>query len=134
MTMNMNPEIRDAWTALLESGEIPQTQGALCRTRPIKEFDGSVTPEGMCCLGVLSELAVEAGVIEKMVSDDLEVARYGDEDSQSVSYLPDAVVRWAGIEFNGRYLDDKGKEQYLSAQNDEGASFKEIAEIIKKHF
>lgn len=127
----MNPEIKSKWIERLESGEIEQTTGSLCRTKPFNDSDGSSIPAGMCCLGVLSEIAVEEGIIHKVVNDGDSFAYYGDEGA--VSYLPDSVVEWSGVEFNGRYKDQHGGVEYLSALNDEGASFAEIAEIIRQY-
>jgi hypothetical protein len=78
----MNPEIKAQWVADLRSGQFEQGRGYL-------NMEGK-----LCCLGVLCEQAVKAGVIE---------ARPLEHDSAVIVYdgksdtLPDSVVRWAGL-------------------------------------
>ena len=52
----MKQEIKQQWITALRSGNYPQGRGYLRRI----DDDGK---EGYCCLGVLCELAVNAGVI-----------------------------------------------------------------------
>ena len=62
-----------------------------------------------CCLGVLSEMS---------------------GFSYSGSYLRQDVQDWAGMSNHaGRYAHDS-----LSEQNDAGSTFKEIADVIEKHW
>lgn len=77
--MSMNPEIKARWIADLRSGEFEQGRGYL-------NADGK-----LCCLGVLCEQAVRAGIIES--SEGYGIIRYdGKEDT-----LPETVREWAGL-------------------------------------
>lgn len=88
----MNPEIKDRWLEKLESGEYDQTSGELRND------------EGYCCLGVLCEVAVEDGVIERGEEVGYLTAYAGYYSSKSDvpfienSTLPKEVVEWAGLE------------------------------------
>jgi hypothetical protein len=78
----MNAEIKAQWTAALRGGEYVQGRGFL-------NADGK-----FCCLGVLCELAVKAGIIESNFREcDPTVIYYGDRNDT----LSDAVVKWAGL-------------------------------------
>lgn len=91
--MRMNPKIRTAWVERLRSGKYPQARSYL-----------HVEGDGFCCLGVLCELAVEAGVVRRqtiMGDDDFQVTSYVAVDlpqDSSERVLPQAVAMWAGIE------------------------------------
>lgn len=85
----MKPEIRDRWVEALESGDYPQTASFLCNE------------DGYCCLGVLSELAAEDGVIEKL-PDFGEGCSYGhvrdgEDRAFSATSLVSETVKWAGL-------------------------------------
>jgi hypothetical protein len=95
-TTAMNPEIRSAWTGRLRSGDIPQGAKYLGRGA------------ARCCLGVLCDLAGEAGNIEPRQRT------YYDEDGEASfddwwdygqggneETLPDLVQDWAGLSGNG---------------------------------
>lgn len=128
----MNPKIQRDWAAALRSGEYRQGQGTL--RSPDDEF---------CCLGVLCDLAVKAG-IEVPVSRsnaydyDLEDVRenegnylYDDEDN----FLPIVVREWAGIGSADPRLGNEGTygdRQTASALNDTGYSFHDIAQLIEQ--
>lgn len=126
--LRMNPVIRDAWVAALESGDYVQGRNQLVST-----YDGEAKH---CCLGVLCELAVQAGVVhidlqlEKFFSvlPDGNFAHYG-------STLPEVVARWAGL-----WTEDPSVtipytnevRRTLSNCNDSvGLNFTEIAEAIR---
>ena len=98
--------IRKAWVAALRSGKY--TQGFL----QLKSGKGSQAQ--YCCLGVLCDLAVKAGVITRF-------------NGQCGVPRP-KVVKWVGLrKAKGSY---KGND--LVTRNDNGASFKAIAKIIEK--
>jgi hypothetical protein len=77
--MSMNPEIKAQWIADLRSGEFEQGQSYL-------NADGK-----LCCLGVLCEQAVRAGVLES--ESDGKVVLYDGKDS----VLSETVREWAGL-------------------------------------
>lgn len=116
--MNGNAE---KWVAALESGEYQQTAGVLRDAN------------GFCCLGVACDLAVKAGVPVKVTPprDSADCWYYNDIDG----VLPKAVQGWLGLKEDiGEYRsDDSGRALSLSAVNDSGASFAEIAQTIRTH-
>ncbi len=131
----MKADIKKLWINRLESGEISQTVGTL----------GRKTGE-RCCLGVLCDLAVEAGVIALPVVDNNWV-REGEKllfgDTYDSAILPLSVREWAGMfTDNGRYdefgevqdREDESDGDCLSADNDRGKSFREIAKIVREKF
>jgi hypothetical protein len=108
----MRKDVKDKWVEVLNSGKHHQIRLFLATN------DG-----GRCALGVLADLAVEAGV----------VARYnfppGNEKRYSLTYgnytfsLPPAVHRWAEI--------TERDAQIIMGMNESGKSFSEIAGWIK---
>lgn len=116
MALNENAK---AWVAALRSGTIKQH----------RHYLGNATG-ARCCLGVACDLAAEAGVIEpgKVVGD--RVWYYSDDPSGGWTSLPDAVMRWLGLETNrGTYGNLNLTD--LTVLNDGGATFEEIADIIE---
>lgn len=124
----MKAEIAELWAQALESGKYQQTTGKL--HRKIAEVEG-VQP-GLCCLGVLCELAVEAGVPVDRSENEYEVVY---DKVQSV--LPSSVQRWAGMHSsNGEYrpfVDYGNHGAALSSDNDSGAPFSVIAKTIREN-
>lgn len=138
--MPFNPEIKAQWLHALRSGEYAQGQGHL-RTDEDK----------FCCLGVLTDLAVEAGVAEWTPCDSFglygdlfgveEVLFEGTDDERSVmNYLTATprVLEWAGL--NGAESLKFGESGYipgldnsLTRMNDNGMTFNEIADIIEEY-
>ena len=122
----MKPKIRTLWTNALESGEYIQGAGQLC-------IDGKY-----CCLGVLCDLAVKAGVInpgtDVTLSDGI-AKQYGLK--AETGFLPDEVKDWAGIEYSDPYVAPDGKSghtnQTFSMLNDSHVPFTEIAKKIKEY-
>lgn len=127
----MNPDIKTEWQRRLRSGEYQQGQGYLKR-------DGN-----HCCLGVLCEQAVEAGIVESELS-----AAYmpGDDIYDfggSAVTLPFEVAVWAGLTRDGQEQWDDDLAACggydlgfsLAEDNDDhGKSFEEIADIIEEKF
>lgn len=81
----MNPERKAEWIAALRSGNYEQGSDYLAR----RGNDGNMK---YCCLGVLCDLAVKAGV-EVEVVDSMGTVQY---DGQ-ISVTPDSVAQWAGL-------------------------------------
>jgi hypothetical protein len=87
----VNPEIKKLWTEALESGEYPQGKNRLL-------MNGKY-----CCLGVLCDLAIKAGVITTGIydtgdtGDDIRWFGVSERYDKSVADLPKAVVQWAGL-------------------------------------
>jgi hypothetical protein len=139
-----NTQVIKDWVTALESGEYEQTQGVLRYTRR----DGGYE---FCCLGVLCDLAVKAGVI----GEPTELGRYGDEGYGSVGELPAEVRDWAGLDssdptvdteefdiLTDRYDVDNDEWTYgkvdassLAGLNDNhGQTFAQIAQILRKNY
>lgn len=108
---NLTPkEARELWATELESGQWRQGTGQLARD----------TAEGTeyCCLGVACELAVRHGIIRSFQGDLV-----------SVEPPYEAVREWLGLaDGEGRYY---GHDHSLTADNDEGQEFAEIARTIR---
>lgn len=133
----MNPVIKAKWVAALRSGNFQQgTAGGL---RMI--VDGRTEH---CCLGVLCELAKEDGVVTaKKSGGSGSVTLFYDptdpDDVGSSGYLPEVVVRWAGLPNRDPAVlwhdtDGRGDRWYrtLASINDSGeVPFPQIADLIK---
>lgn len=78
-----------------------------------------------CCLGVLCELAIEAGVTVSKTKDERDRVRYDDD----VSGLPKSVMEWSGIR---SVFGNYSFEHSLSCDNDNEVPFKKIATTILK--
>jgi hypothetical protein len=127
-------EIRTAFTAALRSGKYPQGKTTLHNRSYKSELTGKEIPEGFCCLGVLCELAVEAGVIAApfLLSESPSFV-YGDEEQERAG-LPRKVRKWSGINSSlGDYTTPDGREAALAFDNDEGLTFDQIADIIESN-
>lgn len=125
--MTMNPEIKAQWITDLRSGEFNQARSALH------------TNLGYCCLGVLCDQAVRAGVINEPVVAANGHRLYGAKvspNSQPAEYLlPKEVQRWAG--FTGTRADSphvhaEGESWAMSHLNDYmGYDFRMIADALE---
>lgn len=114
----MKDDIRQQWTAALRSGEYKQGSSAL--------HDESDGVHSYCCLGVLCDLAVKAGVKVEVEKRDGGVFYY-DKDG---SYLPDSVMDWAGLD-TGNPQTPAGSCAHMN--DGRGMSFAEIADVIDTH-
>jgi hypothetical protein len=123
----MNEDVKEKWIAALRSGEYPQTSGVLR------------DQTGYCCLGVLCEIAVKEGVASawEPSPDNAWSFAYGKQDERDKSFLPPSVQRWAGVDLPSpevpvQIFDDEVGIS-LSALNDRGTSFEEIADLIEEY-
>lgn len=107
----MNKQVKKKWLKALRSGEYKQGQENLNKDN------------AFCCLGVLCDLHAEE-VNGKWIS-----GKY----LGSSSLLPHIVSEWAGLLDNEdeEAIIYKGKCKYLTSANDNGYSFKQIANIIE---
>lgn len=124
MTTTMNPDVKQLWLTALESGEFRQGHCNLA-------YVDTGGKTWHCCLGVLCELAVRAGVLPAPTSTvgllGRELLTYND----STKFLPLAVERWAGLEGSGG--NPLAGDRTLAFLNDERkASFAEIARAIRE--
>lgn len=118
----MKESVKALWVTALRSAEYKQGQAALRR-------DNSGHGDQYCCLGVLCELAAEAGVINPPQSSHDGVFRYGSEGARS--FLPIEVVHWAGLNSNPE-VSVSGGPTALASLNDQHMTFENIAHLIEK--
>jgi hypothetical protein len=126
--MGMNPEVKELWVKALESGEYKQGRAVLARVQP----DGSET---YCCLGVLTQEAVKAGITQRCGTDEYDVVLYGDALAPNTALPGTEVVEWAGLRDSdpNPYVFYNGSSYALSALNDSlGLNFKQIAALIRE--
>lgn len=114
----MKKEIKDKWVEALRSGDYPQTKGCLRNTK------------GFCCLGVASDLYV------KEVGGKWEQTGYRDEFQflGNTAALSEKVRVWLGMSSSSGLFKDGDKVERLTDLNDNGIMFKEIADIVEKHW
>lgn len=116
------------WAKALRSGEYQQGERSLHK----QDREGR---DSYCCLGVLCDLALEAGVLTKdLVKQRSEAGvttfHYGEEDSSGL--LPTAVKRWAGLQTrDGSLFGPTLGVTSLAALNDAGMTFEAIARLIE---
>ena len=110
----MNKDVKAKWVAALRSGEYKQTQN---RLREGNAF---------CCLGVLCNLHAKAH--RRIAADQTRPSVYMDHTHE----LPEDVMVWAGL---GTDIGDKvvinGRKRSLAEHNDQGRTFKQIADAIE---
>lgn len=122
-----NKENIQKWVEALESGEYSQGRMAL------------KTEVGLCCLGVACEVS---GLTEIQVYGNRTYIYRAKEipEDKSRNYLPLSVQRWLGVDSPNPRVSDPRKgvdddeiafKTHLANLNDEGFSFKEIAELIR---
>lgn len=83
-----------------------------------------------CCLGVLCNMAVDAGIGEWVRGSVGWV--FKTESDVDGDVLPLEVRKWAGMDSCGGMLND-GTLDTLTDLNDKGKSFKELADIIEEN-
>lgn len=106
LTAESPPEkVRAAWVAALRSGEYKQGHGHLGNQE-----------RGYCCLGVLCDLAVRAGVQKTF-------GALGPSPTWK-------VARWAGLRTRQAEMDGGPS---LSQRNDRRDSFSKIADVIESN-
>jgi len=108
----MKEEVKDKWVKALRSGEYKQGKNRL------EDKQGNY-----CCLGVLCVLAQKEGVKIDLLSNPEQIigVNIGDQPE---------VRRWASIkQMSGSYGPSS-----LVRDNDSGATFPEIADIIEENW
>lgn len=130
----MNPDIKQRWVEALRSGEYQKDTGRLR------------TPEGYCCLGVLTDLYLqETG--ETWDIDSVEFGYYIGKMSPQRYVLPDSVVEWAGlssIAVSRKHIPEQflfcwsSASMCITTLNDRvttaSPTFEDIADVIEKAF
>ena len=109
----MKEDIKALWIKGLLSGEYTQGRNRL-------EQNGK-----FCCLGVLCDIAAKHGIVTRKLNVPRDIVYY---DGQKGA-LPLTVVKWADLpESDPHVAGDR-----LSAWNDGGTSFAEIADFIREY-
>ena len=130
MSSKLRPSVKKAWVEALRSGKYEQGRNCLHeRTQLVDRY---------CCLGVLCEVAIDKG-LNITSGSPRDAGDLVDYDG-AVTYLPESVYDWATTDDRDPYRRDfvvphplrEGK-QSLSALNDNGHSFKDIADLIEEH-
>jgi hypothetical protein len=114
---------QEAWLQALESDEFTKTKGAL-------ERKGS-----FCCLGVGCIVAERHGVRVQRHSEE-QLSLYGMKENPLIGGNLDhqsEVRKWLGLRTStgDEYLGTAPTGTALTAMNDKGMTFKEIAQIIR---
>jgi hypothetical protein len=148
-----NTEVVQLWVAALRSGKYKQTVGRLQRRRDYVGKYGDEYTAGFCCLGVLCDLAVQAGVA--VTTEDSVSALNGDPTvayNGEVNMPPQVVlewaglgatsnphvkhqVTWAGVDADGEELEPEWQEDPLTILNDDyKLGFLAIADAIERTY
>ena len=141
----MVESIKTEWLDDLRSGNFHQGSGKLHTAT--RNDDGTERHE-FCCLGVLCERAVAAGIVERVdVSDeyaageDHTVYAYTPTEGPNAGvpyphYPPPAVAAWAGLPSGDTnpYVDTDTGRRVIANVNDEGATFTDLADMIENQF
>ena len=138
----MKEEVAKVWIETLRSDRFKQSTDALHNVKEQvitttinaegETVDTRTIPAGHCCLGVLCELAIEAGVkVERtLIGDDGYEELYDNE----AGALPASVMDWAGMNTEDGDFETKDMcDESLAALNDAGKTFAEIADIIEEY-
>lgn len=117
----MKKEIATLWVNALRSGKYEQTTGKLKRHG------------GYCCLGVLCELSGQGEFVDMVEMKDVYVLPSG---MRGKTELPDEIVEWAGMSSRDGAIhpDYPSGITTLSAMNDDGSTFAEIADVIEENW
>lgn len=94
----MKTEIQQELVRRLRSGDYSQARGVLNRVG-FAEWETHQENKmlGHCCLGVLCEIAVDEGVIDKQLDEYGRKNEYGPDGSRS--FPPNEVADWAGLKY-----------------------------------
>lgn len=120
----MKKSVMKKWVVALRSGEYKQGDGRL--------VDNT---DCFCCLGVLCNIAPDTlGIWEQ---DALGHWGFRSKNGYSEQFLlPLPVMEWAEIKDNAGFVGntEHSREFCLTDLNDDGKTFKQIADIIEKHW
>lgn len=115
----MDRIIKSRWIEALRSGEYKQAEGKLC-----DDSDNKGGPK-FCCLGVLTDLYLKYNDKQWYETDSWGAMFISNE------VLPIEVKNWAGLYSKDPVVDDENHSSTcLSAMNDDGRTFTEIADIL----
>ena len=118
----MHEPIKTQWVADLRSGEYKQGQGAL----HVEETDR------FCCLGVLCDQAVKAGVEVVAGRHESATGEFLTTYDGVWAVLPQSVMKWAGLDSTNPDVVPVHKTRSLAELNDDGQTFERIADLIEQ--
>lgn len=111
-------ELRERWVKALRSGEYKQATGALTQMVGPSEL-------GYCCLGVATDLVFQE-------CDNPFTKLELEQSLNESSYLPDRVMQLLGmVTHDGSRIDASSDQDNLAEENDGGASFDQIADMLE---
>ncbi len=121
----MNKDIKKRWIEALRSGEYEQAKSEL-RNNICNSVSGAIIASKFCCLGVLCDIH----------SKETNTEWLGEYYLSGGEFLPTEVREWAGLEGRNPLIPsakiaNEGPTS-LTAANDDGFTFPQIADIIEK--
>jgi len=130
----MNAVVRQHWIEAILSGRFKQGGGGWLRTRmPNGDICYCVT--GVLCQLYLEDTEYDDG--EELAWEERPLQSTEDEGTKFalnnlVGMVPSPVLEWAGITSHLIHEDGHDVLESLISRNDEGMTFKDLAEIIKE--
>jgi hypothetical protein len=122
----MNPTVKKMWLDALRDGSYEQGAGHL------SHIPAGSTTRRFCCLGVLCDLGVKAGVVKEIQDIDPDIMAYG--QYQHTAELPEEVVEWSGLSTDNPAVKFGVGREFLANLNDHGTPFTEIADLIEASY
>jgi hypothetical protein len=122
----LHPELKAKWIAALRSDDYKQTKGVLCSTK-----NGE---RAFCCLGVLTDILIKENQLSLTWNFNSEyfATASNANDSAAIALHP-SIRKITGLSPNGK-LPKPHDNSALAHLNDNGYSFRQIADVIEKHF
>lgn len=124
----LDAEFKEEWADALESGKYKQATGYLCEVERGKK-------PGFCCLGVAYDISEDAHwILEGEYWEGQSTWRYGvpdqrfEKDDERAAMNTMNLPEWVSDDVN---LTDFVKSQLADA-NDSGATFKQLARMIRE--
>lgn len=108
----MKKEIAELWIKELESGFWEQGKYFLEHSQTY------------CVYGILANIAATQGICSHTGKN---IGKFDNE----MSLVPDSVVQWSGLKNANGII--RGFKYTLAEMNDNGKTFKQLAEVIRKH-
>jgi hypothetical protein len=134
----MREEVKVQWLIDLRGDEYQQGRGCLVKRH--RDSKGVETLRH-CCLGVLTDQAVKAGIGRWVKSEETpdRLVYEAPDGRTDRAYLPKAVAEWAGMSTTDPYgsvpIPSEGYSfvsDTLASRNDYGTPFTGIADIIEE--
>jgi hypothetical protein len=124
----MKKRVKVKWVAALRSGDYRQIKGNLHQ----QSGETLDLRAGYCCLGVLCDLAYEAGVVRADFNTRSGIWSYGADTDTGV--LPREVLDWAGLKDPDPFVPVGDDVASLTTVNDDYLlPFSRIADLVEEH-